>query len=328
MNKTIQYLIGGASAIIIIAGMKTAADIINPILIALLLAICIAPLPEWFSKKGLSKNLSMVIAIVLIVVIGILTTYMLANSLAGLSDKIPIYTQKLTEYGNNLSAYAKNKNLNLSEMTSGLNIDKEKAVTFAKNLTGSISNIISNSLIIIMLIIFFVFDMLNYEADIRKGKRDKLSMHDWIVSLTKDLQKYMSINALEGGILGTMNYVFLLIIGVDFAFLWAFISFFMNFIPNIGFVLSVVGPSLIALITLGPNQTLIVIAGFVVINFIVENVLGPIFMKQGLSISMLNSLLSMLVWGWILGATGAFIGVPLTMVLMKVQSNFKAKKEI
>jgi AI-2 transport protein TqsA len=269
----------------------------------------------------------MIISIVIIIAIGVLTTYMLANSLSGLSDKIPAYTQKLTEYGNNLSEFAKSKNLNLPEMTSGLKIDKEKAVTLAGNITGSVSGVISNSLLIIILIILFVFDMVDYESDTRKGKIDKLSIHDWIVGLVKDLQKYMSINALEGGILGAMNYVFLLIMGVDFAFLWAFISFFMNFIPNIGFVLSVVGPGLIALITLGPDQALIVIIGFVIINFIVENVLGPIFMKQGLSISMLNSLLSMLIWGWILGATGAFIGVPLTMVLMKMQSNSNDKPE-
>lgn len=327
MKKSTQYLIGGASAIIIIAGLKAGADLINPILIALLLAICIAPLPEWFSRKGLSKNLSMVISIVIIVVVGLLTTYMLANSLAGLTDKIPAYMQKLTEYDNNLSTYAKSKNLNLSEMTGGLNIDNEKTVALAKSVADSFSSLINNSLIIIALIIFFVFDIVDYESDTRKGKRDKLSLHDWLVNLENDLQKYMSINALEGGILGAMNYVFLLIMGVDFAFLWAFISFFMNFIPNIGFVLSVVGPGLIALITLGPDQALIVIAGFFLINFIVENVLGPMFMKQGLSISMLNSLLSMLIWGWVLGATGAFIGVPLTMVLMKIQSNSKDKSE-
>lgn len=327
MKKSTQYLIGGASVIIIIAGLKAGADLINPILIALLLAICIAPLPEWFSRKGLSKNLSMVISIVIIVVVGLLTTYMLANSLAGLTDKIPAYMQKLTEYDNNLSTYAKSKNLNLSEMTGGLNIDNEKTVALAKSVADSFSSLINNSLIIIALIIFFVFDIVDYESDTRKGKRDKLSLHDWLVNLENDLQKYMSINALEGGILGAMNYVFLLIMGVDFAFLWAFISFFMNFIPNIGFVLSVVGPGLIALITLGPDQALIVIAGFFLINFIVENVLGPMFMKQGLSISMLNSLLSMLIWGWVLGATGAFIGVPLTMVLMKIQSNSKDKSE-
>jgi predicted PurR-regulated permease PerM len=142
-----------------------------------------------------------------------------------------------------------------------------------------------------------------------------------------DLRKYISINAKEGLIVGGMNYIFMLIMGVDFAFLWAVLSFFMNFIPNIGFVLSVVPPALVALIILGPSKALIVIVGFTLINFFVENVLGPLFMKQGLNVSLLNSFLSMMIWGWILGLPGAILGIPLTMVIMKIHSGIKNKKD-
>lgn len=328
MNKSLQYLIGGASAIIIIAGLKIGADLINPILMALLLAICVTPLPEWLSRKGLSKNLSLAISFVIIFAGGTLTVFLLANSVAGLSNKFPVYVQKLTEYGNNLIAFAQSKNLNVSELTKKINVTPEKSVELAESIAASVTNIISTSVVIILLILFFVMEVAEYEVDTRKGKRDKVSMHDWLISMIGDLRKYITINALEGAILGGMNFIFMLIMGVDFAFLWAFLSFFMNFIPNIGFILSIAGPGLVALITLGPNQALIVIAGFWLINFIVENILGPMFMKQGLSISLLNSFLSMMIWGWILGLSGAFLGVPLTMVLMKIQSNFKAKKEI
>jgi AI-2 transport protein TqsA len=57
MGKSIQYMIAGASAIIIIAGLKIGADLIDPILISLLLAVCISPLPEWLSDKGWPRSL-------------------------------------------------------------------------------------------------------------------------------------------------------------------------------------------------------------------------------------------------------------------------------
>ena len=57
MGKSIQYMLGGAAAVIIIAGLKLGADLVNPILFALLLAICFAPLPEWLGRKGLSQRL-------------------------------------------------------------------------------------------------------------------------------------------------------------------------------------------------------------------------------------------------------------------------------
>ena len=75
-------------------------------------------------------------------------------------------------------------------------------------------------------------------------------------------------------------------------------------------------------------QALIVLVGFFVANFIVENVIGPMFMKQSLNISLLNSFLSLLVWSWVLGAPGAILGIPLTIVIMKIQSELKTKPEV
>lgn len=327
MNKSIQYLVGGASVIILIAGLKIGADLINPILFAMLLAICIAPLPEWFGKKGLSKGLSLALSFVIIIGIGLLTTYLLANSISGLSESLPVYEQKLTEYYNDLVQFAKSKNVDITKMTKHANIAPEKIVGFASSLASSVTNMISNSFVIILLILFIVIELVGYESDTRKGSRNKLYMHEWLTSLSGDLRKYININAMEGAILGALNFVFMLIMGVDFAFLWAFISFFLNFIPNIGFFLSIVGPGLVALITLGPAKALIVIVGFFLINFFVENVLGPLFMKQSLSISLLNSFLSMLIWGWILGMPGAFLGIPLTMVVMKIHTDLSKKND-
>ena len=327
MNKSIQYLIGGASVIILIAGLKIGADLINPILFAMLLAICIAPLPEWFGKKGLSKGLSLELSFVIIIGIGLLTTYLLANSISGLSESLPLYEQKLTEYYNDMAQFAKSKNVDITKMTKHAKIAPEKIVGFASSLASSVTNMISNSFVIILLILFIVIELVGYESETRKGSRNKLSMHEWLTSLSGDLRKYININAMEGAILGALNFVFMLIMGVDFAFLWAFISFFLNFIPNIGFFLSIVGPGLVALITLGPAKALIVIVGFFLINFFVENVLGPLFMKQSLSISLLNSFLSVLIWGWILGMPGAFLGIPLTMVVMKIHTDLSKKKD-
>lgn len=328
MKKSTQYIIGGASAIIILAGLKLGADLINPILMALLLAICIAPLPEWLNRKGLNQSISFAISFILILAGGILTVMLVANSLSGLSESLPVYQQKLTEVYNNLVAFAQSRNVDISKLISSVNISPERIIGIGENLLGGVSGILSSSIIIIMLIVFFVLEMVGYTEDTRKGRREKISMHDWWISLGGDLRKYISISALEGVILAGMNFIFLLIVGVDFAFLWAFFSFFMNFIPNIGFVLSVIPPALIALITLGPLQALLVLVGFFVINFIVENVIGPMFMKQSLNISLLNSFLSLLVWSWILGAPGAILGIPLTIVIMKIQSELKLKPEV
>jgi AI-2 transport protein TqsA len=320
MNKSIQYLVAAAATIIIIAGLKAGAGLISQILIALLLAFCISPLPEWLGHKGWPSGLALTVSFVLLIAVGFLTVVLLANSVSGLTESYPVYEQKLTEFYNKLMEFSKGYNVDISDLASKVSISPEKMVGYADKIVGSLTGMISSSFVILMLIVFLVIEMVGYDSDTRKGKRSKISLHNFFVSLGGDVRKYITITALKGVITGVLNFILLAILGVDFAFLWAFFSFFANFIPNIGFVLSFIPPALIALITLGPKQAIIVLIGFWFINFIVENVIGPIFMKQSLNISMLNSFLSLLVWGWILGVPGAILGIPLTMVVMKIYS--------
>jgi len=323
MKKITQYLIAGAAIVIIIAGLRAGAGLINQILMSFLLAICISPLPEWLSRKGLSKSLSIAISLIIILVGGFLTIVLLANSISGLVESFPAYQQKLTELFNKFSEFAASNNLNISELIQKVHITPEKVIEFGGKLAGSLTSIISSSFIIAMLVVFIVIELVGYTVDTRKGRRDQISLDEWLRAMSGDLRKYITITALKGVITAALNFVFLLIFGIDFAFLWAFFSFLMNFVPNLGFLFSLIPPALIALITLGPWQALVVIIAFWLINFVVENVIGPIFMKKSLNVSLLSSFLSLLVWGWILGMPGAILGIPLTMVAMKIYTDSK-----
>jgi AI-2 transport protein TqsA len=328
MNKNIQYLVAVAAIVIIIAGMKLGAGIINQILLAFLLSICITPLPEWLSKKGVPKGISIVVAMLVVLIGGFLITIMLANSIADLVNSFPEYQEKLTGMYNDLNDFAVSNNLNISELINKANVSPDKVINLAGKVAGGLTNFISSSFIVVMLIVFMVIELTGYSVDTRKGKREQAIHLEWLRGMSGDLRKYVTITSLKGVITGVMNYIFLLILGVDFAFLWAFFSFLMNFIPNLGFIFSFLPPALIALITLGPWPAIGVLIGFWAINFVVENIIGPIFMKESLNISLLTTFLSLLVWGWILGMPGAVLGVPLTIAVLKIFGEFKAKNPL
>ena len=115
---------------------------------SLLLAISVAPLPEWLTKKGLSNNLSLTITLLLLLASGLLIGVMLANSLSGLSASLPVYEQKLTEYYNSLVQFAQAHHVNISELGKKGNVAPEKMVGFAEGIAGSVTNIISTSIVV------------------------------------------------------------------------------------------------------------------------------------------------------------------------------------
>lgn len=323
MKPFIQHLVGAAAVVIIIAGLKFGAGPINQILIAFLLAMVITPLPEWLIKKGVRKSLAILISLLVILGGGFLVSAMLASSVSNLVEAIPEYQEKLSVLYENLQEFAAMQNIDFSDLVKKININPDKIIGFTGKVITGLTNFFSSSFIIAMLVAFMIIELINYSTDLKKGKREESVFIKWLTGLGGDLRKYVNITTLTGVITAVLNFFFLLILGVDFAFLWAFLSFLMNFIPNIGFIISFIPPALIALIMMGWWQALVVFIGFWLINGIVENVIRPIFMKESLNISLLTTFLSLLVWGWILGMPGAVLGVPLTMVVMKIYEGQK-----
>jgi len=318
MKPIIQYLVGAAAIVIIIAGLKLGAGMINQILLAILLTMCITPLPEWLIKKGVPKGVSILISLVIILIGGFAIMAMLASSVSSVMESIPVYQERLSSIYNDLQEFAAENNLDISALIHKANISPDKIIAFSGKLLSGLTGFIGSSFIIAMLIAFMIIELIGYHVDLKKGKRNEAFHLKWLTGMGGDLRKYVNITALTGVITAVLNFIFLLIMGVDFPFLWAFLSFLMNFIPNIGFFISFIPPALIALLMLGGWQAVVVFIGFWLINAIVENVIRPIFMKESLNISLVTTFLSLLVWGWILGMTGAVIGVPLTMVAMKL----------
>lgn len=317
MKPIIQYLVGAAAVVIIVAGMKAGAGVLNQILLALLLSMCIIPLPAWLIKKGVSRGLAIAISLVVIVIGGLAFSALLAKSISDVVASMPKYEEKLTALYQDFQDFAMSNNLDISALVKKANVGPDKIISAAGAIVNILTGFISSSFVIAMLIAFMVIELVTYSDKTKKGKMEEIRAMNWIHNMGGDLRKYVNITALGGVITAVLNYFLLLALGVDFPFLWAVLSFLLNFVPNIGFIISVLPPALLALVDMGLTQTLIVFGGFWLINALVENVFRPIFMKETLNISLLTTFLSLIIWGWILGLPGAILGVPLTLVVIR-----------
>lgn len=114
---------------------------------------------------------------------------------------------------------------------------------------------------------------------------------------------------------GVCIWLLLEILGVQYAILWATLSFLLNYIPNIGSIIAAIPIIVQALLLNGFVVGLEVIIGVVAINMVIGNVLEPRLMGKKLGLSTLVVFLSLLFWGWLLGTVGMLLSVPLTMAL-------------
>ncbi len=308
-----------AYLVIIAAGMKAAAPIINTILLALLLAISIMPVVIWLMKKGVPKVITLLIIISAIIILTLLTGSILSVAVVGIADKLPQYEVQLSVLTTDIIQTFSKFGLNLSDTFSMQGFDPKQIMGFATAFLSGIISTFSDFTIVFLLIVFLLIDITDLRYRIHRGEREISDGMQKMSELAGEIRKYISISAFTGFLTAAGNLILLVILGVDFAFLWAFLSFLFSFIPNIGFILSLIAPAFLALVELGLTQAIIIIVGFIVINAIVENIIKPKYMGDELNLSLFAIFISLIFWTWILGGMGAILAIPLTISAMKAR---------
>ncbi|MBY6005240.1 AI-2E family transporter [Salipiger bermudensis] len=135
------------------------------------------------------------------------------------------------------------------------------------------------------------------------------------------IKDYMWVNAVTSAMSGTVAYVVFRLIGLDFAAFLAILIFFVGFIPNIGAFIGILLPSLVALAqfdSLWPFVGVIVLYGGA--DQLISNVVTPMMQGKSLNMSTFMITVSLVFWSLLWGGLGAFLAVPLTVIVMVVAS--------
>jgi len=165
------------------------------------------------------------------------------------------------------------------------------------------------------MMILLLFDLTSIPDKVRGAVPNSKPVLDYLATVTDSLKRYIVIKSLISLFTGVAVGLIVGLMGVDFPVLWGLLAFALNFIPNIGSILAAVPAVLLAMIQYGPASALIVAGGYVAVNLVVGNLIEPRVTGQGLGLSTLVVFLSLVFWGWVFGAMGMLLSVPLTMTI-------------
>jgi AI-2 transport protein TqsA len=319
------YLIVIASIFIIFAGIKVAASIVVPFLLALFLTIILSPTYSFFNKKGLPHTLSLILVISLFLIIMGLVGKLISSSLVEFNTHIDLYTQKLQVYFHFIVEFALQLGFEINDTDIMSLIQPKQIMTFSSSLLYSLSGLFSDGFVVLFTLIFMLLESDHFIEKLKLFQKEN-TRFEHFVEISNKIKEYMVLKTLISLLTGFVIYIFLLIIGTDYAFLWAVIAFLFNFIPNIGSIIAAVPVVLLTLIQLGSFSALLALIMFVVVNIVVGSIIEPKVMGKGLGLSSLVVFLSLVFWGWLLGIVGMFLSIPLTIMLKIVLDNNRSTK--
>lgn len=321
------FLAKAACLVVIIFGARAMGSFLSVILLAILLAYGLSPVPIWLIRKRVPGGAAILITALLAIAVGAGAVTLAGVSIVHLKERLPMYEESWTALKESVSGFLAGYGVETKDVLSLEVIGPEKLIGWAKSLLLQGGQTAGQLFLLMLLVILALIEIV--EIHVRKIK-GQLPMDSFIGRFnvhSEDIMAYVSITGLTGLLSAALFYGVLLILGVDSAATWAVLSFLLNFIPTFGAIFTVVPPALLALLASGWIEAAVVIAAFTVINLVVDNVIKPRFMRDKLNVSPLLVLVSLLFWTWVLGPLGAILAVPLTITIRRIYGRTAASAD-
>ena len=311
----IRILVGAAALVIIIAGLNLAQTVVVLFLVSFFLAILAAQPVLWLKEKHVPSALAVLIVMTGMIAIIILIGAQIGASVSRFSDELPLLQSSIREQVLDLSSFLRSKGMSGTQKILLEYIKPEVILNLTAGLVTGLSSMLSDLILILLTVTFILLEVSSFPLKVRTILGDPQKIFPHFTKYVLDMKRYMVIKTIINLVAGILIALWMYILGVQFPILWGFLAFLLHYIPNIGAIIAALPAALLALVQLGLGSALLVIAGNVIVGFVIGNVIETRLMGRKLGLSTLVVFLSLLFWGSVLGLIGAILCIPLTMTL-------------
>ena len=310
---------------VVLAGMRAASPILGPLLFSVFHAVIFGMLLHWFMKRGYSRWVSLVLTLAVFIAIIAVFTVVIAGSFLRILADLPMYREELEQSLEMAGPLLSEWGIGSGEAASLSVFVRDSSLS----LVGSLLDLAIAAFIIVLTTLFLLWEATGFSSKIRQiiGEYRPGDMERFTGLATKNVD-YLIIRTWVNLAMGVGTAVILWLIGVDYAIFWGFLAFLLGFVPYIGFWLAIIPPMLFAWVELGPVAALLVLAGEALVNVLAEYILFPHMAGRGLDLSPAVVFISLIFWGWILGAFGVLLAVPLTLTVRMIAELFDGSRWI
>ena len=304
-----------AAIVIVIAGMKAAATLIIPFLIATFLALITVRPMLWLQQQRVPTVLAAFLIVLTMLAIISVTGIVVGRSLALFTAALPGYQEQLQGLiDRTLELIAQYTDTDQPIESLGDLINPGFAMGLAATILNAVRDVLTNTLLITFVMIFILLEASSFPTKISAAFGEKATL-ERPRQFLDDLARYLGIKTLVSMVTGVLIWFLTWWIGLDFPQLWGMLAFLLNYVPTIGSIIAAVPAVLLALVQLGVGEATVTAIGFMAVNIAFGNFIEPRLMGYGVGISPLIVFVGLIFWGWVFGPVGMLLSVPLSMTL-------------
>ena len=324
-NSIALAVIGTVAGLALLFALR---GILIPLAIAMVLFVLVQALVRFIGQRWqrMPDLLVSIIAALAIIATSAVAIYVLAEGVTQLVQRGPALVARLEA----LLAQA-SRGFQLSEPVQLTTLLGQVSLAqLAGRLLTGVQGLFST---LVLVLLYFVFLLAERKKIVRKvqniaaTRAQSAGILQSLEQVGEEIETYVWVQTLTGLMLAGGAGLILFAVGLENALFWTFVLFLLSFIPILGVTIGSVAPALFALLQFSTLwQALVIFGGIQVVAFVIGNLIYPTMQARTQNISPVATLLSLSFWTFLWGMTGAFLAVPLTLILMLVCAKFDSSR--
>ena len=314
--------------------LKELQAILLPFFMAVIISFLFEPFYEWMKSKKIPSTVALIIVLLTILVIANISSVFIYTSISSFNAEIPKYISKGEILLNSLESFVHQYGL-LPPGERAIDIKKylnpESIGGILTTLVSGVAGLFTNFLLILIYVLFLLTEFGSIRKRIGKAFNFEkaATINDTLSDILKDVRKYLVGKTLINFSHGVTILIVFWFFGLDFALVWALLTFLLAYIPNIGAFIATLLPFLTALVQYDNIFTpILLLIIMTVTGFVFGNVIEPKVMGDKLNLSPILLIFSLIFWGYLWGVVGMILSVPVMSMIKIVLSKFESTKPI
>ena len=303
-----------AAFAITVAGLRAASSIVILFLVAFFIStICLPVLNVLQRRLPYSLALSLVLLVLSCLFISV--PIIVGGSLQRMLRSLPEFQEQLRSWEMALLARLDSWDLNVSPGGIAEFIDPSILATWLTRFLNGLIRLFKDGILVLVMIAFMLTETSWFSMKVSVIDEATGNVTTQVSRILVNVRRYLGIKTVVSVATGLSVWLGLLILRIEYAIVWGFIAFLMNYIPSIGSAIAGIPPVLLCFAQYGPVWAFAVFLLYFAVNTIWGSVIEPRFQGRGLGLSPLIVFISLIFWGWVFGPVGMLLSAPLTMVV-------------
>ncbi len=320
-SPNFRGLYAAAALVLVIAALREASGILVPVAFAAFITVLLSPVVRLLRRYGVPVAIAVPLIIVMLIALLALVGSFVGSSLTAFSVAMPRYQARVLDIVASLTLWLNSHGVRTNMTKLLATVDTDRVLAIVGNALTQLASMLSYTILVLLMVVFLLFDAVDLPARLRLALRRPEDELEQVRKVASEIKHYIVLKTYLCLTTSTVTLIVLTIMGVDFAPLWAVLALILGYVPNIGPFVASAPPVLLALLQKGPGHMMIVLGLLATLHTVVGNVIEPQLLGRRLGLSSFVVFVSLIVWGWIWGAGGMLLSVPLTMTIKILLEN-------